>query len=89
MATDTQCKTAYGRLRPYCDGSIEPDGLELLDSGLSDEPYYALSWLIADILSHDTSVPLDTLLEAYDMLEDQDKEEYSPMLDRRINTDYS
>lgn len=86
MATDTQCEAAYRRLRPYCDGAVAPDELESLDSGLTDEPYYALSWLIADILGNHVDTPYDALLEAYALLDDEDKDEYLPMLEHRTRS---
>lgn len=81
MEQNQRCKDAYSRLRPHCTGTIDADSLESLDIGLNEEPYYTLSWLIADILDDDVDVPKDALLDAYGLLEDEDREEYAPQLD--------
>jgi len=39
-----------------------------------------LSWLIADVLENHIDVPRETLLSAYALLDDADKEEYADML---------
>ena len=85
MASDRQASAAYRRLRPYCD-SLPEDQIQSLDDGFdAGEPYYALSWLIADILENGVNVPKDTLLDAYALLNDEDKEEYSSLIEKRIN----
>lgn len=87
MATDRECEAAYRRLRPYCDrGDISEDELFVLDEGLAaGEQYYSLSFLISAILEIKVVVPDDVLLDAFNLLEDEDKEEYKPMLDKRLN----
>ena len=62
MAPDRQVAAAYRQLRPYCDSL--PDGqVQSLDDGFNaGEPYYSLSWLIADILENNIAVPQDVLL---------------------------
>ena len=54
---DRQVAAAYRQLRPYCDSL--PDGqVQSLDDGFNaGEPYYSLSWLIADILENNIAVP--------------------------------
>ena len=54
---DRQVAAAYRQLRPYCDSL--PDGqVQSLDDGFNaGEPYYPLSWLIADILENNIAVP--------------------------------
>lgn len=82
MATDSQCEAAYRRLRPYCDGLKEA---EELDYGLeAGEQYYALSWLIAAILENHVTVPQKLLLDAFGLLENEDKDEYAPNLDKAL-----
>ena len=80
MATDQQAAEAYRRLREHC-ASLPADRLQSLDDGLdAGEPYLALSWLIADVLENHIDVPSETLLSAYALLDDADKEEYADML---------
>ena len=80
MATDQQAAEAYRRLRERC-ASLPADRLQSLDDGLdAGEPYLALSWLIADVLENHIDVPRETLLSAYALLDDADKEEYADML---------
>lgn len=82
MAPDRQVAAAYRQLRPYCDSL--PDGqVQSLDDGFNaGEPYYSLSWLIADILENNIAVPQDVLLDAYALLDDEDKEEYAGLIER-------
>lgn len=80
MATDQQAAEAYRRLREHC-ASLPAGRLQSLDDGLdAGEPYLALSWLIADVLENHIDVPRETLLSAYALLDDADKEEYADML---------
>lgn len=82
MATDSQCEAAYRRLRPYCDVLEEA---EELDYGLAaGEQYYALSWLIAAILENHVTVPQEPLLDAFGLLEDEDKDEYASALGKEL-----
>ncbi len=86
MAPDRQVAAAYRQLRPYCDSL--PDGqVQSLDDGFNaGEPYYSLSWLIADILENNIAVPQDVLLDAYALLDDEDKEEYAGLIEKRSDT---
>ncbi len=86
MAPDRQVAAAYRQLRPYCDSL--PDGqVQSLDDGFNaGEPYYSLSWLIADILENNIAVPQDVLLDAYALLDDEDKEEYASLIEKRSDT---
>lgn len=82
MATDQQTTAAYRRLSPYCD-SLPDSQTQSLDDGLdAEEPYYALSWLIADILENDVTVPNSILLDSYALLDDEDKEEYASLIEK-------
>ena len=82
MATDSQCEAAYRWLRPYCDVLEEA---EELDYGLAaGEQYYALSWLISAILENHATVPQEPLLDAFGLLEDEDKDKYASALDKEL-----
>lgn len=83
MAESQAIAETYGTLRDLCDGLISEDCLNGNDDGFkAGERYYALSWLIADILEQNVEIPEDPLLNAYDLLEDTDKDNYKAMLDR-------
>lgn len=82
MAEHQAITEAYGTLRGLCDGIIPEDRLNGDDDGFeAGERYYALSWLIADILEQNAEIPLDTLLDAYGLLEDADKDNYRTLFD--------
>lgn len=81
---DEEAFPLYRELRPYCDALAE-DLLQGLDTGFAaGEYYYALSWLIADVLEHDLDVPCDVLLKAYRVLMHEDCDEYRPLLERYL-----
>ncbi len=82
MATDSQCEAAYRQLRPYCNNLKEA---EELDYGLeAGEQYYALSWLIAAMLENHVTAPREALINAFGLLNDDDRDEYAPALDRQL-----
>lgn len=79
---DEEAFPLYRELRPYCD-ALDEELLQDLDTGFeSGEYYYALSWLIADVLEHDLNVPRNVLLRAYRVLTREDSDEYQPLLER-------
>ena len=57
-----------------------------LTSTVSRELEGAFGWLIADILENNIAVPQDVLLDAYALLDDEDKEEYAGLIEKRSDT---
>ena len=80
MATEVEEQLAYEQLRPYAN-SLPESQIFALDEGLNaGESYLALSWLIADLLENNIDVPKELLLDAYNLLSNEDKEEYRELL---------
>lgn len=86
MTTDAHLVETYRALREPCDGLLPDESLDDYDASVNEEPYYTLSWLIADILENNTPVPSDLLLEGYSLLENREREEYSSQLDEWLRS---
>lgn len=85
VVPDAKAFPLYKELRPYCD-ALDEEMLWGLDTGFeAGEYYYALSWLIADVLEHGIDVPRNVLLRAYRVLMDEDSTEYRPALEEYLH----
>lgn len=81
MATDQQATAAYRRLMPHLSPVLDPDEALSLDQAVAaGEPYEALGWLLSSIDQPGITIPRDAFLEAFDCLNDEDKEEYEHLL---------
>lgn len=85
MAEDQQVTDATLALRPYLKpllGTGEMQGCD--DAIMAGEPIEALGWYF-DTLTDQTArtIPYDTLMNAFALLEDEDKELYRHLLPQR------
>ena len=58
----------------------EKDVEAVASAFLAGEPYEALTWFLSVIASEKTSVPNDAIVSAFNLLDDEDKEEYVGLL---------
>lgn len=79
MANDLMM--AIDQLAPYVAPAMEKHHIDPYQGMLEvGEPYLALDWLLGSATLPEVHIPIDVLTYAINCLDDEDKEEYEPLL---------